>query len=98
MHARFSEVQIKPGKVNEFVEIFHTGMVPPTRAQKGFKGVTVLADTGANKVVLISYWDTEADAKAVEQSTVAFHAQIEKVKPLLDGQNKIDFFEVAYRE
>ena len=98
MHARFGEVRIKPGKVDEFVEIFSTSMVPPTREQKGFKGCTVLSDTEANRVVLISYWDTEADARAVAQSSAAFHAQIDKVKPLLDGQNEIDFLAVAYQE
>ena len=58
----------------------------------------MLADADANRAILISYWDTEADVGAVEQSSVAFHAQIDRVKALLDEQNEIDVFEVAYSE
>ena len=49
-------------------------MVPPTRAQKGFKGVMVLTDRDAGKVIGFSLWETEADARAMETTGAAFRA------------------------
>src|SRR5262249_46563128 len=76
MHARFGEVKVKAGKLDEFVKIFRDEMMPHGRSQKGFKGVTVLADAMANRAVLISYWETEADARAAGQSSGSFQGQI----------------------
>ena len=98
MHARFGEVRIKAGKVDEFVKIFRDEMMPQGRSQKGFKGVTVLADATANRAVLISFWETEADAKAAGQSAGSFQAQVDKVAALMDGPPKIEYLRVYHQE
>ena len=98
MHARFGEVMVKAGKLDEFVKIFRDEMMPHGRSQKGFKGVTVLADAPANRAVLISYWETEADARAAGQSSGSFQGQINKVAALMDAPPKIEYLKVYHQE
>ncbi|MEM9357079.1 MAG: antibiotic biosynthesis monooxygenase family protein [Pseudomonadota bacterium] len=98
MYARFSEVQVKPGKVNDFVQIFKDQMIPPAREQPGFKGVTVLADETVSLVLLTSYWETEADAKAVEPSSGSIQTQMSKIAELIEQKPDVRIVKVAHQE
>ena len=85
MWARFGAIQIQPGRMDEFVQIFRESMVPAVRAQKGFKGVLVLADRETNKAIGMSLWESEPDARAVETSPGSFSSQIDKAASLIAG-------------
>ena len=98
MYARFGEVKVKAGKLDEFVKVFRDEMVPQARRQKGFKGVTVLADATANRAVLMSFWETEADARAVEQSSGSFQTQVNKVAALIESSPKTEYLKVYHQE
>ena len=98
MYARFATVQVNEGKLDEFVETFRDSMVPPARAQKGFKGVSVLADHEANKAVLISLWDSEADARAMATTDAALSAQASKINDLVVDTPEVQFLEVMHQE
>jgi heme-degrading monooxygenase HmoA len=98
MHARVGIIQVQPGKVDEFVRIFRDAMVPPARVQKGFKGVIVLTDRDADKVIGFSLWETEADARAMETSGASFQAQADKLKGIIAEVPATQYFEVSYQE
>ncbi len=98
MYARFTTVQISDGKMDEFVKTFRDSMVPPARAQKGFKGVTVLADHDTGKAVLFSLWDSEADARAMATTDAAFSAQADKVNDLIVDTPEMLYLEVMHQE
>ena len=94
-YARSGTVEAQPGKLSEFIRIFRDSMVPPTQAQKGFKGLMVLANHEANKTFGFSLWETEADARTVETSSVAFQAQADKVKDIITEVPTTEYLEVS---
>jgi heme-degrading monooxygenase HmoA len=98
MHARFGVIEVRDGQVEEAVRIFRDSMVPPARTQKGFKGATVLAERTSNKLTLISFWETEADARAMSTTDAAFNAQADKLKDILTQPPDIQYLEVMYQE
>ncbi len=94
-YARVGTVQVQPGKMSEFIRIFRDSMVPPAQAQQGFKGVMVLANHDADKSFGFSVWETEADARTVETSRVAFQAQADKIKDIIVEVPTTEYFEVS---
>jgi heme-degrading monooxygenase HmoA len=78
MIGRVSTIQIKKGKEGEAVEILKE-VVHNTVSKKvkGYRGVQFLADPNTGKGYAISYWDSEEDAIANEQSGYD-QAQIDK--------------------
>ena len=98
MFARYGEVTVKPGKLDEFVKVFHGDMVPQARTQKGFKGITVLTDPAANRAILISFWESEAAARAVEQTSGAFQNQVNKVAELIEKPPQLKYLAAPVRE
>jgi heme-degrading monooxygenase HmoA len=97
MHARVGIIQVHPGKMDEFVRIFRDAMSPSARTQKGYKGVIVLTDRDAGKVIGFSLWETEADARAMETSGVSFQAQADKLKDIIVEVPATQYFEVSYQ-
>lgn len=97
MHARFAQLKVKAGQLDTFVKIFYDDMVPPTRLMQGFQGVTVLADASTDTATLISFWETEADARAVEGSQASLGTQQNKIAELVDGVPEVKYVK-AYHE
>jgi len=67
MIARVSTIQIKRGKTDEAAEILK-GAALGAVSVKGYRGVQFLTDQRTGKGYAISYWDSEEDAIANEQS------------------------------
>ena len=69
MIGRVSTIQIKNGKEEKAAEILE-GAVHTTVSEKvkGYRGVQFLTDPDTGKGYTISYWDSEEDAIANEQS------------------------------
>ena len=95
MHARWGVIQVQPGRMDEFVQIFRDSMVPPAMAQKGSKGVFLLTNHDASKVVGASLWETETDARAVEMSFGSFGAQADKVRDIITDVPVMGYYEVS---
>ena len=68
MYARTGISHMKPGKMDEAIGLYRDSVVPVLKRQKGFKGVSFLADRNTSKYVVITLWDTEADMIATETS------------------------------
>jgi heme-degrading monooxygenase HmoA len=44
------------------------GLVPIMKEQRGFNGLQVMTNPNAGEGVMVSFWETEADAEASEAS------------------------------
>jgi len=44
------------------------GLAPILKQQRGFEGLQVLTDPNAGEGIIVSFWETEADAEASEAS------------------------------
>jgi len=79
MFARLTIVPVKIDKIDETVKIFKENVVPAAKSQKGFRGAYQLIDRKTGKGISITFWDSEDDAIANEQSGY-YQEQLSKFK------------------
>jgi heme-degrading monooxygenase HmoA len=68
MYARVTRIRFPPSMRAEVVGVAQ-GLVPVLREQQGYEGLNLLTDAGAGEGLIISYWETQADAEASEASS-----------------------------
>jgi len=68
MYARVTSAEIYKDKIDQFVDIYKEYVVPAAKKQKGFKGIHLLVDRKTGSGMSITYWETEKDARANEES------------------------------
>lgn len=84
MFARHVTAKIKKGRMDEALEIYYDSVVPEGKAQEGYRGIYVLTDREANKVISITLWDSEEFAIANESSGY-YQRQVDKFKDVLEA-------------
>lgn len=78
MFARLTIVAVPTDKVDDVIKIFADNIVPAAKSQKGSQGVYMLTDRNTGKGIALSFWDSEEDAVANEQSGY-YQEQVSKV-------------------
>ena len=78
MFARLTIVEVPTDKVDDVVKIFADSIAPAAKSQKGSRGVYMLSDRSIGKGIALSFWDSEEDAIANEQSGY-YQEQVGKV-------------------
>jgi heme-degrading monooxygenase HmoA len=68
MFARISTLQGKPEDLEKEIQAVRNVVVPRARSLKGFKGFRMLVDRSSGKSIGVSFWETEQDMKASEQT------------------------------
>jgi heme-degrading monooxygenase HmoA len=68
MYARIITSQLKPGTYDQATAIWRTAIVPNLEHQPGFKGGYMSGDRHTGKGTVITLWETEADATAMDSS------------------------------
>jgi heme-degrading monooxygenase HmoA len=61
------------------------GLAPILEHQVGFTGLQVLTDPGTGEGIIVSFWETEADAQTSEANS-SYIGQISMMSSLLYGQ------------
>lgn len=64
MHARVVTSQLKPGTVDQAVQIWREKVIPTIEGAKGFKRGYMTGDRNTGKGLVFTLWETEADATA----------------------------------
>ena len=67
MYARVTPIRFLPALRTEVVGVAQ-GLVSVLQQQRGYNGLNVLTDAEEGEGLIISYWETEADAEASEAS------------------------------
>jgi heme-degrading monooxygenase HmoA len=93
LHARVVTLRVREGKIDEVLRIIREISVPVGERQEGFNGFVVKSDWGANKILITSLWNTEADMLAGESGEY-FQDQISRVVILLAGPPLIEHYRV----
>jgi len=75
MHARVTQVRIRPGKLDEFKGAIDS-MLPLARQQEGFRALVVLrsAERGTQEASVISLWDSLDHLKNSEKNLFLYQA------------------------
>ena len=94
MFARLTIVQVKVDKLEETTKIYEESVVPAAKSQKGYRGIYMLTDSKTGKGISISFWDTEEDAIASEQSGY-YKEQLGKFKDFFTAPPVQEGYEVA---
>ena len=68
MYARVTPIRFPPSVRTEVIGAAQ-GLVRVLREHQGFKNLDVLTDAEAGEGLIISYWETEADAEASEANS-----------------------------
>ena len=67
MYARVTNIRFAPTMSVEVVRVAQ-GFVPILKEQRGFNSLNVLTDSEVGEGIIVSMWETEADAEASEAS------------------------------
>jgi heme-degrading monooxygenase HmoA len=68
MYARVTNIRFSPDMRAEVVDVAW-GLAPVLREWRGFGGLQVWTDPDVGKGIVVSFWETEADAEASEASS-----------------------------
>ncbi len=94
MHSQVVRANIQPGKMDEAIAGFRDSVVPAVRGQSGFQSDRLLVDRQGNKIIGISFWDSEADVAAV-MSSGFYQEQVAKFAAVFAGPPEREVYEVA---
>jgi heme-degrading monooxygenase HmoA len=68
VYAKVTNITFPSGMRAEVVRVAQ-GLAPILRGQRGFEGLQVLTDPHEGEGIIVSFWETEDDAKASEASS-----------------------------
>jgi heme-degrading monooxygenase HmoA len=95
MYARVMNIRFPPEMKAEVSRVAQ-GLAPILKEQRGFKGLQVLTDPNAGKGIIVSLWETEADAEASE-ARPSYIGQMSMMSSLLYEPLTPETYEVSVR-
>lgn len=95
-YARVTTFQLQPGKIEAWTQVASDSVIAAVKQQAGYHSGMVLTDASANKIVVITLWETEADMKAGE-SNGYYQQQAAKVASLLAAPPLREAYEVTFQ-
>jgi heme-degrading monooxygenase HmoA len=95
VHARMTKIQF-PASVEEEVARVARGLAPVLERQRGSKGLDVIMSPDAGEGIIITFWETVADAEAGE-GTAAYIGQMSRMSSFLSGRLNPQTYEVSVR-
>ena len=94
MFARLTIVQVKIDKLDESVKVFEESVMPAAKSQKGYRGAYLLTAHQTGKGIAMTFWDSEENAIAGEQSGY-YQEQLGKFKDLFTAPPVREGYEVS---
>ena len=95
MYARVTTLQYHLDKMAEGVQMAKETVLPSVKQQHGFKSFVALQDPATGKAILITFFETEADAKAGTVSGGFVAQQAATIANFITGTSTVEVFEVA---
>ena len=68
VYARMTVLDGQPDQIDATAAGIESDILPILREQAGFRGFTFMADRSSGRLIGTSYWDSEEDMKASEES------------------------------
>ena len=93
MFTRVVEIRTKLGKTRDFSATLNEKVLPILRKQPGFiDEITLVSNTEPDRVLALSFWQSEADAKRYNREQYPKVAEI--LNSLLDIPPRVQTFDV----
>ena len=94
MHARVSTAELRPGRMDEVIDISRDSVLPAAQQQRGFRSGLWLTDRDAYKIMIVSLWETREGMEAGERCGY-YREQIGKFGGMLAGDVVREAYEVS---
>ena len=95
MYARLTNIRFSPELGAEVVAVAQ-GLARILNEQRGFNGLQVLTDQDAGRGIIVSFWETEADAEASEASA-SYIGQMSMMSSFLSERLSPETYQVDVR-
>jgi heme-degrading monooxygenase HmoA len=95
MYARVTNLRFPPGLRREVIGVAE-GLAPVLRRQRGFNGFQALMDPPTGEGMIVSWWETEADAEASEASS-SYKGQMSMMSSFLYERLAPKTYEISVR-
>ncbi len=93
MYARIITSQLKPGTYDQALGIWRESIIPSLENTQGFQGGYMSNDPNTGKGMVVTLWETQADANAMNSSG-KYQASIALFANLLDSKPNLEQLEV----
>jgi heme-degrading monooxygenase HmoA len=94
MYARMTVMMIHPDRFDEAVALYKKSVIPAAKKQKGYRGACLLTDIQSGKGISLTFWASEKDAAANEES-LYYQEQLAKFLDMLAGSTIREGYDVA---
>ena len=94
MYSQVTRVHIQPGKMDEAIAIFKDSVAPAIHGWSGLQIGRLLVDRAGNKMMAVSFWDSQEDAAGLMTSG-AYQEQDAKFAALFAGPPEVEVYEEA---
>ena len=91
MFSQVLRVNIQPGKMDEAIAIFEDSVAPAIHGWSGLQIGRLLVDRAANKIMAVSFWDSQADEASLT-SSASYQEQVAKFGALFGGPPEVDAY------
>jgi heme-degrading monooxygenase HmoA len=95
MYARVTKIRFTPEMKAEVSSVAQ-GLAPILRRQRGFESLQVLTDPNSGEGIIVSFWETEADAEASE-ATSSYIGQMSMMSSFLHESLVPKTYEVSVK-
>lgn len=93
MFTRVVEARTKTGKTKEFSTTLSEKVLPILKKQRGFiDEITLVSTSDPERVLALSFWQTEADA--MRYNAEQYPSITDILKPVLETMPQVETFEV----
>ena len=94
MYSQVLRVGIQPGKMDEAIALFKDSVAPAIHGWSGLQSGRLLVDRAGNKILAVSFWDSEADEASL-MSSGPYQEAVAKLGTLFAGPPKVEVYEEA---
>jgi heme-degrading monooxygenase HmoA len=95
MYARVTNIRFAPTMSTEVVRVAQS-LAPILKEQRGFNSLNVLTDSNGGEGIILSIWETEADAE-VSETSPAYINQLSMMSSFLHAPLVPRTYEVSVR-
>jgi hypothetical protein len=93
MYARNVSFRLKSNTQSEYTRTFENQILPLLRKQKGFKDEITFSNPGSQDAVVISLWETKANAD--DYNTNTYPQVLKTLANVIDGTPRVQVFETV---
>jgi heme-degrading monooxygenase HmoA len=90
--------QLQLDKLEEASQLYRESILPEVRQLPGFKGRMVLGDRSTGKVITLTLWESEADARASGEGSAFMQATVAQFAPFYAAPPVIEIYTVVGQE